>query len=208
MAGWPAERYPARPVSISNVSEWVRRTGRVPDYSSTAWGGGSTICALTPLRIPVPMVAKRLWVINGGVNSGQSAMLLAAGGTSLGYGFVPETAIAVSAPIPHFGLNCVQFLEIPDTYLAPGYVWVGFMNTSATATVQRLLAPISGGSGGGPDAIMGACFIANFTPLAQATLPSALIAGQQIFPLTGNASTNDKYPVMGISGTANSLVVG
>lgn len=135
MPDWPRRKLSTKPFPfVSTASEWVRRSGLQPTWTSAA-PGASNYGMAYPIYVPQEMVARHLFCFNGSVVSGNIQMCIAnANGVTL-----PHT---VTPPEPQDGVSLWQVFSIPDTLLSPGVYLLG-VALSAPATA-RLTALASG----------------------------------------------------------------
>ncbi len=183
MPSWPCGReYVRRPVFISNVQEWIRRTGRPANYTSATFYAGA---AFSRIYVPYRFTAKRLWVANGDTPVGNCGMALC----TVGDDGLPGEMIATSALDVAGDSDTAQFFSITPTRISPGWYFISYANSNAASEVLQLFAPTA------TDAIeanIGGSYLGSAPPIASGVDPvTAAIGG-----------TLTCIPIMGVVGTA------
>jgi hypothetical protein len=130
----------------SIVTEWVRRTGRVPSYASATFDMSAAGGIALPVRVERKMTARALYVWNGASVNGSHQMGLFRDNRSTISALFPVFGV-LTEPTPQAGTSQWQRLDIDPFVLAPGIYHLVYASSSNTGTVQKLYAPAASGSG-------------------------------------------------------------
>jgi len=101
--------------------------------ASTAWESANR-AVYHPVIIPCTVVAKRLWWANGSTVSASYNLDV---GLYRDAGYRPGAKIISSGSTAQGTASTIQFVDITDTALAPGIVWLALSCSSTSATVFR-----------------------------------------------------------------------
>lgn len=121
----------APPAVVGVYSQW---SVGIEEFLGSSAVSGATVFPVAntalfyPLYVPVAVTVARLWVVNGGATSGNLDLgIYRADSTSTASLMVSKGSTAQSA-----STNVVQFLDVTDTFLAPGdyYFAVALDNTT------------------------------------------------------------------------------
>lgn len=142
MPDWPGERI-GDCTFYSNVTEWVRLTGRLPDYVSATFSmtNGGILC---PVYIPKAMIVRALYVANGASVAGTHQVAL----VPSTYAYGPNLAFPdnfggiFSVPTLQAGVNVWQRFAVTETRIGPGQYYFAYAASGSTGTVQRLYNPL------------------------------------------------------------------
>lgn len=137
MSDWPVEAAPPLPVFQTTIEDWVRKTGRLADFTSAAFIDGALY---VPITIRSKFTAKKLFCLNGAVLAGNCQMAIVQPGAGFSgptpFYYVSRSPIAAQA-----GVSIWQAFDIPDAILTPGLYYLEYGSDSVTGQVQRLYAP-------------------------------------------------------------------
>ena len=136
MPDWAVDPKAAYPVVYTNVEEWVRKTGRLPDYTSGTFSMG-TFGVYCPVEIKQRMLVEAFFVANGASVNGnhQVGICRAREGGSL----EPVPIGVVSVIAPQAGTSQWQKLLAQNpSVIPPGRYYLMYASSSTTGTVQRL----------------------------------------------------------------------
>jgi hypothetical protein len=159
------------PTCITSQSELcVGRGHAVNTPTSTAWSSANRAIFL-PIQLPGQIIAKRLYLLNGTVVSGNVDMGL--------YDAALNRLVSIGSTV-QAGTSAPQFFDITDTRIGPGVVYLAVAIDNITATVFLLNSPTSLSS-----RLVGAFQQATAFPLPSTATPAAIatnlpIAGIEI----------------------------
>lgn len=132
MAGWPKLSEQTRGLTfVTNIEEWTRRSGRAPTFTDLTIPFVNNPGVYSPIWLPKPMRAKKLYVFNGSVVNGRFEVSLSRSFAS-GQG-IPAYPHVSSGPVTQAGANAIQTVDIADTWLEAGIWWLNHIVDSATA---------------------------------------------------------------------------
>lgn len=146
MPDWAVDPKAAYPVVYTNVEEWVRKTGRVPDYVSGTFSMG-TFGIYCPVEIKQRMLVEAFFVANGASVNGSHQVGLCRAQDS---GSLEPTTIGavISVIAAQAGTNQWQKLLAQNPkVIPPGRYYLMYASSSATGTVQRLYASTANNCG-------------------------------------------------------------
>jgi len=138
MPDWPVEAAQPLPVFLSTIEDWVRKTGRLADYTSAAFIDGAVS---VPLIVRSTFTAKKLFCLNGAILVGNCQMAIARSGVSPSFGPAPTSSITLASIVAQAGISVWQAFDIPDVILTPGLYYLRYGSDAITGQVQRLYAP-------------------------------------------------------------------
>lgn len=146
MPDWAADQKIAHALVYTNVTEWVRLTGRAPDYTSGTFSL-ATSGVYCPVEVPVAMIIEAFYVANGASVNGNHHMGIAR--ASEEGGFEPSTIGALFSEIAaQAGTSQWQALTpTEERLIGPGRYYLMYSSSSATGTVQRLYASTTNNCG-------------------------------------------------------------
>lgn len=131
----------------SNVTEWVKRTGRIPDYASATFTMAGNKGVACPVFIPRPMIVRELYVANGASPAGfhQVALLASAANYSARLLIVEPRPYGgiFGTPAAQAGANAWQRFPVTPRPITAGLYWLCYSSSVNTGTVQRLFNPIN-----------------------------------------------------------------
>lgn len=128
-----------RLVTVSNVEEYTRRSGRQPTFTDLTYSAALN-GVMCPLWLPTALFVKKVGVFNGSVANGNHGVALA---QDAFYAWQSLQAMA--------GTNAIQWFTVPNggRWLAPGWAWVGHATDSGTAKFFSLISTNTGNDGEG-----------------------------------------------------------
>lgn len=128
MGAWPSPL--ALPESAVNISVYSPNslghtlTG-FSNEASRAWGAVNEALFI-PFRISVPIIATKLWVINGTIANGNIDMGI--------YSWDGTRLVSIGTTV-QTGTSVRQVFNIADTLIGPGLFYLGLALSSASGTV-------------------------------------------------------------------------
>lgn len=135
----------------TNMTEWLRRTGVLPDFISATFVMDPTFQGVyCPITIPRPMLVQKFYVANGASVNGNHQVSLC------NEFFSPSPFVTRPYPFSRIysqialqtGTAQWQALSIAaPRRVAAGRYWLAYVSSSSTGTVQRLFNPLSATSG-------------------------------------------------------------
>lgn len=134
---------------FTNMQEWTRRTGVLPDYVSATFVMDASLRGVfVPVYIPRAMTVQRFYVANGASVAGSHQVALVPATPFLGRSIPNLTPdVAISLPAAQTGTSVWQALAaVTPKRVAPGLYWLAYAASGSTGTVQRLYNPASFGN--------------------------------------------------------------
>ncbi len=114
--------------SYESIGTWINTFNNIPP-ASAVWPAANEAIYI-PFSVPVPFLAARMFIYNGGTVNGN---------VDLGIYDVDGNTIITKGATAQAGTSALQFLDITDTTLNPGVYYMGVsMDLSGAGTATAI----------------------------------------------------------------------